>query len=89
MDNLWSHSLFFDNWLDVLVNVVVPSLTGDGGRFCGGVFGVVDGRCVLVLGCVTLKKAFNLIVLAMLKSLVFSGQDLVSVFLRARCTMLG
>jgi hypothetical protein len=36
-----------------------------------------------------LKKAFNLIVLAMLKSLVFSGQDLVSVFLRARCTMLG
>lgn len=55
VDNFGSHSLFLDNRLDVLVNVVMPPLTGDSGRFFGGEFGVVDGRSVLVLGCVTLK----------------------------------
>lgn len=33
VDDLWSHGFFLDNRLDVLVNVVVPSLTGYGGRF--------------------------------------------------------
>jgi hypothetical protein len=71
MDNFWSNSLFFDDGLDVLVNVVVPSFTGDSGRFRGGVDGIMDGGSVFVLGCVALEETFHFLVAAVSKGSFF------------------
>lgn len=55
------------------MDVVVPSLTGDGGRFRGGMGGFVDSRRVFILGCITLKKPFNFLVVAVLKGSFLGG----------------
>lgn len=73
VNNFWSHSFFFDNRLDVLVNVVVPSLTGGGRCFRRGMGGVMDGRRVFILGFITFKESFNFLVIAVLISSFFSG----------------
>lgn len=73
VDNFWSHSFFFDNRLDVLVNVVVPSLTGGGGRFRRGMGNVVDSRRVFILGLITFKESLNFLVIVVLISSFLGG----------------
>lgn len=73
VDNFWGYSLFLDDWLDVLVNVMVPLFTGDGRRFRGGMGGVMDSRCVFILGCITFKNPFQLFVVAVLIGSILSG----------------
>lgn len=83
VNNLWLDGLFLDHRLDVVMDVVVGALPGDGGCCRSGMLGFVHGRRVLEFGGILCQGRINVCLVTMLNRLVLSGKSIVGVLFRS------
>lgn len=82
VDNVRLNNLLVNDGLDMLVDVMVDTLTTDDRSGLLGSAGLVGDGCVLVPSGITLKGGSNVAIVAMVELLVLNGNDVVSVLLR-------
>lgn len=84
--NVRCNGLLLDDGLDVLVNVVVNSLTSDSGSHSSSVCGIVGSGCAGKVGTLLVKLGSDLLGVAMVELLVHYRGDVVRAGFRAeRC----
>jgi hypothetical protein len=82
VDNRWLDSLLLDDWLDVLVHVVVYVLASDGWVGSGGVLSVSNSAGVLELSLLSSQALLSVGVRAVCDVAVLYTSHLVGVLLR-------
>lgn len=82
VDDVGLDCLLLDDGLDVLMDVVVDTLTGDDRGSVGGVCGLVGSRGVLELRSLAVKSISSLALVAVVESLVLGGDHVMMMLLR-------
>jgi len=88
VDNRWLDSLLLDDWLDVLVDVVVNVLTSNGGACNGCVLNITNLAGVLELSSLSSETLLYVVVIAVLDVAVLNTGHLVGVLLWENLTIL-
>jgi hypothetical protein len=88
VDNRWLDSLLLDDWLDVLVNVVVNVLTGDGSTLSSLVLNITDLTSVLELSGLGSKTLLYVVIISVCDVAVLHTGHLVLVLLWENLTVL-
>jgi len=81
VNDVWLNDLLVDDWLDLLVNVVVDVLASDSGCGSLSVLHITLDGGVLELGSLCLETLLNLSIAAVLKLAVLDGSEVVVVLL--------
>jgi len=88
VNNGWLNSLLLDDWLNVLVDVVVDVLASNRWCSCAGVLGLTDFAAVLELSGLSSETVLDVRVVAVLDVAVLNTCHLVAVLLGKDLTVL-
>lgn len=83
VDDVGLNNLLVDDRLDMLVDVVVDTLTADDRSNLLGSASLVGDGGILVPSGITLKGGSDVAIIAVVELLVLNGNDVVGVLLRA------
>merc|ERR1739840_21635 len=82
VNNLWLYRFFLYHRLNVVMDVMVCALPGDGGRCRSCMLGFVHGGRVLEFGGILCQRRINISLISVLDSLVLSRESIVRVLFR-------